>query len=149
MAKDSSFIIFSSPAYLSNYFSYAFSNKKPLKSATVYYLLLLYLTVLFRPLIPIMEDAWSHTFNMAEHLSTVHAHQSKNYLHAALANCAADLEGGKHQKSIQSESQITLHIYTPFFSITYYLNLIKKPIHHFSYILFHLPIFLCKPPPKA
>ena len=129
---------------------YACSNKKPLKSATAYYLLLLYLTVLFKPLIPIIEDAWSHTFNMAEHLSTVHVHQGKNHLNAALANSAADLDGSKHQKSLQSESQVTVHIYTPAYRMTHCLDLIKSTYSPLQ-VYFFPPAYISVqgPPPKA
>jgi hypothetical protein len=121
-----------------------------LKSATAYYLLLLYLTILFKPLIPIIEDAWSHTFNRAEHLATVHAHQGKNHLHEALANSAVDLGGSKHQKSIQSESQVTVHIYTPAYRVTHHLNVIKNA--YSSLQVYYFPsayISVQGPPPKA
>ena len=120
-----------------------------MKSTTAYYLLLLYLTVMFRPIIPVIEDAWSHTFNKAEHLSTVHAHQGKNHLDVEVADKASENDNSKNQKTIKIEDQFTSHICTPIYK---FICSFKKAKHQYS------PLQACQitaafisvqgPPPK-
>lgn len=84
-----------------------------MRNTTAYYLLLLYLTVMLRPIIPVIGDAWSHTFNKAEHLSTVHAHWGKDHLAVEVADKASENDNSKSQRTIKLEDQFTSHICTP------------------------------------
>ncbi|MGN6402391.1 MAG: hypothetical protein ACTHMD_18165 [Flavisolibacter sp.] len=68
---------------------------------------------MFKPIIPVIEDAWSHAFDKAEHLSTVHAHQGKNHLDIEVADKASENDSSKPQKTIKVEDQFTSHICTP------------------------------------
>lgn len=99
---------------------------------------------------PILEDAWSHTFNMAEHLSTVHAHQGKNHLDAALADKASDMNADKNQKTIHLEEQYTSHICIPVYKFGFSYS---KPNKHYSTAKLHkvVAVFILKqgPPPKT
>jgi len=60
-----------------------------MKFPIAYYLLLLYLTVMLRPLLPVMGDAWGHTFNETIHIATVHAKYGANHVQSVLADNAA------------------------------------------------------------
>jgi hypothetical protein len=44
-----------------------------MKFAIAYYLLLIYSTVILKPLIPVAEDALFHCFAEAYHIASVHA----------------------------------------------------------------------------
>ncbi len=56
--------------------------------------MLLYITVMFKPLIPITSDAWDHQFNEIEHISIVHAKYGSHHLQKEVA----DTEKDNHQK---------------------------------------------------
>lgn len=77
-----------------------------------YYLMLLYVTVMFKPLIPIVNDVLSHTFSEAIHIATVHAIYGINHLEKELSNTACDNANSKHQNSINTEDQVPVHVST-------------------------------------
>jgi hypothetical protein len=73
--------------------------------------MLLYLTVLFRPLLPYMTDAWEHAFNEQEHLVSVHAKQGNRHVERELANEAL----GKADKAIKEAFDSNFHLYVRLF----------------------------------
>ena len=76
-----------------------------------YYLMLLYVTVMFKPLVPIVSDALSHTFSEAIHIATVHAIYGSNHLENELSTTSTDTNS-KHQNSISTEDQVPVHVST-------------------------------------
>ncbi|MEP6512575.1 MAG: hypothetical protein ABJA79_01805 [Parafilimonas sp.] len=65
--------------------------------------MLLYLTVVFKPAIPIISDALSHTFADAIHIATVHAKYGNNHLEKELATEGFDNDNSKNQNTVKSE----------------------------------------------
>ena len=55
-----------------------------MKSVSVFYLLLLYLVALWKPVLPLFNDALAHTFWEAEHKATVHQHNGEEHVHHEL-----------------------------------------------------------------
>ncbi len=90
---------------------FLFQPQLHLKSPVAYYLMLLYITVMFKPLIPIISDAYSHTFNRMAHIATVHAKYGSNHLAAELADTGKD-DNGKNQDIPKPVSEVPLHIAT-------------------------------------
>ena len=82
-----------------------------MKFAVAYYLLLIYLTVILQPLIPIAEDALFHCFAEAYHVATVHAKYGNNHVEIALANDAND-NNSKNQTNVKFNQQTIVHILT-------------------------------------
>lgn len=80
-----------------------------MKFAIAYYLLLIYLTVMLQPLIPIAEDALSHCFAEAYHVATIHAKYGNNHVEIALANDAKD-DNSKNQTNIKAGEQTLLYL---------------------------------------
>jgi hypothetical protein len=81
-----------------------------MKFTIAYYLCLIYTTVMFQPLIPLVEDAFAHTFAEAYHIATVHARYGNNHLEKDLANTS---EGAnKNQTSLKQDEAFTVHIPT-------------------------------------
>lgn len=78
--------------------------------STAYYLMLLYIAVMFKPVIPVVMDAYDHAFHECIHLATVHEKYGSNHLDKALANAGSDNENGKSQKSISTEDPVPVHI---------------------------------------
>ena len=82
-----------------------------MKFPIAYYLLLLYLTVILRPLLPLASDAWGHTFNEAIHIATVHAKYGANHLQSVLAdNAAQNNSNGKTQNTIKFGEDVPVHL---------------------------------------
>ena len=71
--------------------------------------MVLYVTVIFKPLIPIITDAFEHTFAEAIHIATVHAIYGENHLQKELSN-TADSDRDKSQNTLKGENLISVHI---------------------------------------
>ena len=69
-----------------------------MKVPIAYYLLLLYVTVMFKPLIPIVSDAVSHTFAEAIHIATVHAIYGSNHLEKELSETSSETNTNRNIK---------------------------------------------------
>lgn len=70
-----------------------------MRAAVAYYMMILYFTVMFKPLIPIIKDKLSHTFAEAIHIATVHAIYGTNHLQKEVDQTTSDATNGKHQNS--------------------------------------------------
>lgn len=79
-----------------------------MKFPTAYYLLLLYFTVVLKPVIPMITDAVSHTFANAVHMDTVHAKYGNNHLESELA-AAGENDNNKDQNSLKVQDQVPVH----------------------------------------
>jgi hypothetical protein len=77
-----------------------------MKFATAYYLLLIYATVMLKPLIPVAEDALFHCFAEAYHVATVHAIEGKNHVEKEMAASGADDTSSKKQQADKAEQSI-------------------------------------------
>ena len=78
--------------------------------STAYYLMLLYLAVLFKPMIPVVIDAYGHAFHESFHLATVHEKYGSHHLDKALASTGSDNENSKSLKSLNTEDLMPVHI---------------------------------------
>ena len=70
-----------------------------------YYLLLVYVSVLFRPAFPLVSDALSHFFSESVHLSTIHMVYGEQHLQKEMA---AENAESKKSSSHSSEKSIEL-----------------------------------------
>ncbi len=80
-----------------------------MKVTVAYYLILLYVTVMLKPMLPIVSDTLSHTFYEAIHIATVHAIFGSNHLEKELSDTAPDNAGSKHQ-NVNLEDQVPFHV---------------------------------------
>ncbi len=80
-----------------------------MKSVSAYYLLLLYVTVMLSPFVPIANDWIQHEFNDVAHIASVHAVYGNNHLEKEVTN---DSNKNKNQSLVKSQSQISVHIPT-------------------------------------
>ncbi len=72
--------------------------------------MLLYLSVMFKPLIPIISDAWEHEFNEIEHLSLVHEKYGSHHLQKELGASSTNDEHDKNSNTLRSEDQVAFHV---------------------------------------
>jgi hypothetical protein len=92
------------------------------KTIIAFYCMLLYVTVIFKPLLPIINDELAHTFAEAIHIATVHAIYGENHLQKELSDTATD-SNGKTQNTVKTEDASTPHIwaadtYSPSFRLS-------------------------------
>jgi hypothetical protein len=77
-----------------------------MKFAAAYYLLLIYVTVILKPLIPVAEDALEHCFAEAYHVATVHAVEGNDHVEKEMAASGANDDSSKNQKADKTEQTI-------------------------------------------
>jgi hypothetical protein len=120
-----------------------------MKVPIAYYLVLLYATVMFKPLIPIVRDTLSHTFSEAIHLATIHAIYGTNHLEKELSDSTPDNINSKHQNNINTEDPVPAHVLTNECTFDFCCNGTDRD--YFSLNLYKVkPGFIVKnlPPPK-
>ena len=136
-------IYFNKPKYCPDY------RQKQMKFPIAYYLMLLYLTVMFKPLIPVISDALSHTFEDAIHIATVHSIYGNNHLEVELAATGSDNDASKNQDTTKTPDPMPVHVSEEASNYDFSLNEADK--HYPSLFLYNLQgIFISKdaPPPK-
>lgn len=110
--------------------------------------MLLYITVMFKPLIPILNDLWDHEFNEIEHISIVHAKYGSHHLQKEVADSDAD-NNQKGQTSLKSDDQVSFHELTGEYKFEFPLD--STDIKYVALKLTKPPfvlIFSQGPPPK-
>lgn len=110
--------------------------------------MLLYITVMLKPLIPVFNDLWSHEFNEIEHISIVHAKYGSHHLQKEVADTGAD-KNQKGQNSLKSEDQVPYHVSVKEFKFDFQISLINKKFLVLKFQKLNL-VFISRegPPPK-
>lgn len=120
-----------------------------MRQTTAYYLMLLYLTVMLKPLMPLVADSAAHFFNEAWHEATVHARYGTHHTDREIANTGSENDPVKNGGSLKSEDPVPTHVLSKEYNADFK---IKKRI--VPYVLFKtsgLPLTLLSiqvPPPK-
>jgi hypothetical protein len=118
-----------------------------MKFATAYYLLLIYATVILKPLIPVAEDVLFHCFAEAYHVATVHAVEGKDHVEKEMAAAGADETSSKKQQPDRAEQS------THETTIPYALSPLNPcpSMYVYPFIkesMSNIDIDLIKPPPR-
>ena len=79
-----------------------------MKSVSAYYLLLLYISVLLRPLVPIATDWYAHQFNEIEHMILVHAVYGSHHVEVESGMNKPESDHDKTPGS-RSDDQVSVH----------------------------------------
>ncbi len=110
--------------------------------------MLLYITVMFKPLIPIFNDFWSHEFNEIEHISIVHAKYGSHHLQKEVADTNSD-NNQKGQNSLKAEDQVPFHVSAKEYKFDFKISLVDKKFLVFKFQKL-ISVFISKegPPPK-
>jgi hypothetical protein len=80
------------------------------KSPAAYYLLLLYITVVLKPLIPIATDWYQHAFNEIEHVAHVHEIYGSHHLQHEIADAGSGEDHHNNQPTLRSDDQVPFHL---------------------------------------
>lgn len=108
-----------------------------MKFTIAYYLMLLYVSVIVRPLVPFLTDAWSHEFNETEHVLLVHAKYGSHHVQKELAETNSDNDKARSENTVRSEDQAAVHIAVPACEYDRALNIVTPK---------HKCFKRCKPP---
>lgn len=111
--------------------------------------MLLYITVMVKPLMPIVSDWWQHEFNEMEHMTHVHSVYGSHHLQHEIANTSSDNDHCKNQNTLKSEDQVAFHVLTDEYKTDYNSTLFGKQFHLLKFL--NLPsVFISKKghPPK-
>jgi hypothetical protein len=110
--------------------------------------MLLYVTIVLKPLVPVVDDWWQHEFNPIKHQIHVHSIYGSNHLQKELAKENSN-GNSKNQNALKSQDQVSFHVSPEIGKYDSTLN--KINIQHFSFISGKLPFVLISnqgPPPK-
>jgi hypothetical protein len=113
-----------------------------------FYLALIYAIVIFKPVLPIINDAFSHLFAEAIHIATVHAKYGANHLQKEIAETCADNDKSKTQNTVKVEDLVTVHVCTGEYNYACYFG--KDKNYNTATLSPIAEIFLSfeSPPPK-
>lgn len=64
---------------------------------------------MFKPLLPIINDAVSHIFKDAVHVATVHALYGENHVDYEIKAAASENDNDKNQNTLRSCEDISVH----------------------------------------
>src|ERR1022692_2264038 len=81
-----------------------------MRAPIAYYMMIVYFTVMFKPLLPIVRDVVSHTFAEAIHIATVHAIYGSNHLQKELAQTCDSNSNNKHQGPNNGQDEVQVHV---------------------------------------
>ena len=109
--------------------------------------MLVYTTVIIKPVIPIVEDAFAHTFAEVIHIATVHAMYGENHLQKELAN-TSDNDKSKSQNNLKTEDLVPIHICPEVCDHIPYLRVDKNYNSVILYQIASVFLFNEAPPPK-
>lgn len=104
---------------------------------------------MLKPLLPIVNDWWSHEFKKIEHIAVVHAKYGSNHLQKELADTGSENNLAKNQNGLKSENQALIHLTTQ--TSKYNFDIDKSNIKYLFFKLAELPSVLLAiqgPPPK-
>ncbi len=109
--------------------------------------MLLYLTMMVRPVLPIVIDWYQHEFNEIEHLACVHAQYGSQHLQREVAESAAENGQPKKVSCTAFEDPIPFHI--PITEAPYAVLANLNRLEFFHNIAGKLPqtYILCDGPP--
>ncbi len=84
-----------------------------MKSPAAYYLFLLYMFALCKPVMPLVQDVIAHTFFEHQHLESVHKDGGKNHVNKEVGKLAGD-ESSSNSNSLKSYDDVAPHLITAF-----------------------------------
>jgi hypothetical protein len=73
--------------------------------------MLLYLTVMLKPLLPVMADIFDHEFNEIDHLATIHLKYGRQHVQKELEKNSSSNEQ-KNSNTLKAKDVVSFHILT-------------------------------------
>ncbi len=80
-----------------------------MKFNTAYYLLLLYIFAICKPVLPLLQDELAHLFWKAEHMATVHQHYGNHHTSHEIA-AAHEEENDNEPAQRKTSEPVSIHL---------------------------------------
>ena len=120
-----------------------------MKTTIAHYLLLIYLTAMCKPILPLANDILAHTFWKTEHIVTVHHANGKDHLHYELKKVSDENDEDANSPAPKSSESVSVHILLQN-NYDFSHNILSEQKHlRGSYNLLSTFIEMNTPPPKA
>ncbi len=81
-----------------------------MRKTIAYYLLLIYISAIISPAMPLLTDVVAHNFNQAVHISTVHMVYGKNHVDNEIAEEASKSKKSNNESNLKSLETIAVHL---------------------------------------
>jgi hypothetical protein len=111
------------------------------------FVLVCYILLLFKPILPIISDAIAHTFYEKQHILLVHEVHGRFHIHQELANVSHQSDNEKSNE-LKYQSEEYLHVTSSLFKSFLYLNCVGTYLTY----AYYCPIIPYRdtnyPPPK-
>lgn len=118
-----------------------------MKSASAYYLILLYTVAVCKPFLPLVNDFLAHTFWNAAHVEAVHHTHGSNHVHYELK------EAAKQEKQDTKANKISEPVAVHFPAQTSYdfshITSSTPQVFNGQYLVLHSFLETHTPPPKS
>ncbi len=88
--------------------------------------MLLYITVIVKPIFPIVSDWYEHEFNSIQHEFKVHKVYGNHHLDKEIADSNSEEEHNKNSNSVKSEDSVPFHIILEDYKYLIYSAIINK-----------------------
>ncbi len=118
-----------------------------MSKAFAYYCLLLYLSAIFKPVVPIVKDMLAHSFWKMEHMETIHHHHGDNHAHLEIEKSSDQNKGTP--TATKWEEPVSVHLSLQKTIVFYNHLLAKKNYRIYNSDLSASIIQMITPPPKA
>src|SRR5687767_11256212 len=120
-----------------------------MKTTVAHYLLLIYLTALCKPFLPVVNDFLAHTFWKAEHITIVHHENGKDHLHYELKKVSDENNKDSNSPAPKFPESVSVHVVSQN-NYDFSHSIISDQKHLTgSYCLLSTFIEMNTPPPKA
>jgi len=81
-----------------------------LKTDLAYYLIIVYILAVGKPIFPLIQDNFAHIFWNAEHIATVHHHHGEHHAEKEIAEATHEEGNNKNQATNKNSEPVSLHI---------------------------------------
>ncbi len=97
-----------------------------MKKLLLHILLLSYAVVIFKPVLPFVNDCIGHVFFYAHHMATVHFENGKYHVHYETAKDAKDERSDKYTTASKKDNLTSEHIVTTIKTTPFICNLTQN-----------------------
>ncbi len=81
-----------------------------MKSDIAYYLLILYVLAICKPLMPLVHDVLAHNFWKAQHIATVHNHNGEHHAEEEIAKEMEDEHNNAVPSTSKTSDTVSIHL---------------------------------------
>ncbi len=115
----------------------------------VYFVLLVYLTATFKPILPVATDLLAHAFWKANHIESIHHQHGSHHLQSEITQAERQNDTNQNNSALKFSEPVALHLVAV---ITYDLSRSVAGMQYspaISHSLYNTNLESIYPPPKS